>query len=324
MPFYDLSEITNSGFSVKLQVTPDEIIMKDIASEFEEKMTDMVNYIMKQTVSLQVRDIFVLYLPNKQRNGRTYYVFYKYLYNSTGNIEFSEAITETKNFVARMKSQAVLTLSNGMNLGLKIRFAHQIRIVKRSFIDLSVGESLVLMNKTAWERRIQRPDFEISDVHWCYRTDFSLRDTKVLGRGVVEILVSPPVTVYETEIESSEILGKIYICIDLVVTPTAREGVNPARNTEGNLDIVDDKAQLGVLGNKGGVLVVSCVVLAIFGIIFFKVRAHVRSAKRKINMDMLTNQAAIELDTINGHHEQGKDNFIIDSTNKVESDSTHK
>ena len=281
--------------------------MNKVASEFEGKLMDMVNYIIKKTVSLQVRDIFVMYLPNKQRNGKTYYVFNIYLYNTTGNIKFSQAITEMKDFVTGMKSKAYLTLSNGINVDLKIGFAHNIRLMRPS-IDLSVGKSLVQMDKTAWGQRIERPDFEITDVHWCYRTGFSLSDITVIGVGVMKIHVAPTVTIYGTEIEEGWLRskGKIYICIELVVPPTTRDDLSPTPNTEGKEDIVDDDDK-GVLDDKGGVLVVSCVVFAIFGIIFCKVRVHIQAAKRKINTDMLANQSTIELDTINNKPEQSRD-----------------
>ena len=154
--------------------------MNKVAAEFDGKLTDMVNYIIKKTVSLQVRDIFVMYLPNKQRNGKTYYVFNMYLYNTTGNIKFSQAITETKDFITGMRSQALLLLSNGITVGLNIGFTHKLKVL-RSFIDMSVGKLLVLMKKNVWEQRIERPDFEISDVHWCYRTDFSFKEINVIA-----------------------------------------------------------------------------------------------------------------------------------------------
>ena len=299
--------------------------MKDVAAEFEGKLTEMVYYIMKQTVSLQVRDIFVMFLPNKQRTGKIYYVFYIYLYNSTGNIKFSQAITETKDFVSEMKTQASLTLSDKTKIGLKVGFAHKIRIAVRSFIDLSNGEALVLMKKTAWGQRTQRPDFEISDVHWCYRTEFTLPDIKPIRDGVIEILVIPSVIVYENEIEhiiSKHIISKhkIYVCIDLVVTPITGEDVSPTRTTEGKVDTVEGEAN-GVLDDKGGALVVTCVVLAVFGIIFYKVRVHLLAAKRKMNTDMLANQSAIGLDTINGKSKQRKVN-VIDEVESNQNDDT--
>ena len=294
--------------------------MKDVAAEFEGKLTEMVYYIMKQTVILQVRGIFVMFLPNKQRTGKIYYVFYIYLYNSTGNIKFSQAITETKDFVSEMKSQASLTLSDRTKIGLKVGFAHKIRIAVRSFIDLSNGEALVLMKKTAWGQRIQRPDLEISDVHWCYRTEFTLPDIKPIRDGVIEILVTPSVIVYENEIEQIISKRKIYVCIDLVVTPITGEDVSPTRITEGKVDTVEGESN-EEFDDKGGALVVTCVALAVFGIIFYKVRVHLLAAKRKINMDILANQSAIGLDTINGKSENRKDN-VIDEVDSNQNDDT--
>ena len=243
----------------------------DIAAEFEGRLKDMVNYIMNKTISLQVRAIFVIYLPNKQQNWKQYYVFNIYLYNPTGNIKFSQAIAETKDFATRMKYQMLLTLLNGMKIGLKTRFAHNIQPHLKSFVDLSNGQLLVAMKKTVWETRIQRPTFEISDVHRCYRTGHFLRDINVMGTLVMEI--TPSVTIYGTEIEGGGIKGKIYICINLFVIPAAREDMSPTPTIKLNLDILDDEDK-GLL-DKGDALVVIFVVFTIFGIIFCKVRAHV-------------------------------------------------
>ena len=279
------------------------MITNDVAAEFEGKLKDMVNNVLKKTVSLQVRDIFVMYLQNKERNGKMYYLFDMYLYNSTGKIRFSQAIAEIKGFFSGMTSQAVQKLSNGMNIVLKIGFAHKIKLSKRLIIDLSNGKSLTVMKKTAWEQRKSRPKFKITNVHWCYRTGFSFTEVNVFGRRVYEMPSNPPGIVYETEIEEDPINRMIYICIDLVVAPTAREGMIPALRTEVNVDINDKGANAAF--DRGAALVVSCLVIVLLGFISCKVRARVYVAKT--NTDIPSNQTMIEMNMLNDQSGRRKD-----------------
>ena len=302
MPLFDT--LSGLDIHVKIQVTPDRVIERDVTAEFEDKLEDMVNTIMKKTVSLQIRDIIFMYLPDKQRNGKKYYMFDIYLYNSTGNIRFSQVITEIKDFVSGLKTQGLPMLSDRMNIGFKVDFGHKIKIEpKRSIVDLSSGKRLTVLKKTAREQDIGQPKYEITNVHWCYRTSLSFTDVKQLGDKIYQILNSS-VTVYETEIEEDLINGKIYVCIDLVVTPTAREDMTKVLNVEGNVDINENDAN--EVFDRGAALVVSCFVLALFSFIFCKVKTQARATKA--NTDMPQNQTVIKMDTINDQSElQRKD-----------------
>ena len=301
VPLFDT--LSGLDIHVKIQITPDRVITNDVAAEFEGKLKDMVNNVLKKTVSLQVRDIFIMYLQNKERNGKMYYLFDMYLYNSTGKIKFSQAIAEIKGFFSGMASQALQKLSNGMNIVLKIGFAHKIKLSKRSILDLSNGKSLTLMKKTAWGQRISRPKFEITNVHWCYRTGFSFTEVKVFGRRVYEMPSNPPGIVYETEIEEDPVSHMIYICIDFVVAPTAREGITPDLRTEVNVDINNEEANEAF--DRGAALVASCLVIVLLGFIFCKVRARVYVAKT--NTDIPPNQTMIEMNKFNDQTERRKD-----------------
>ena len=178
----------------------------------------MVNQILKKSVSLQVLDMFVMYLKNKQRNGKIYYVFNIYLYNATGKIKFNQAILETKTFFSRMKSGVLPPMSNGAFIMLKIEFAHRAQQGIGSFIDWSNGRSLILEKPIiAQERRTRQPAFEISDIHWCYRTGFSRKH--YTGNRVIKIHTNPPVTVFETEVDFDyHDENKLYVCINSFFT----------------------------------------------------------------------------------------------------------
>ena len=300
VPLFDI--LSGLDLNLKIQITPDREISNAIAAEFEGLLNDTVNYIFKKSFSLQVRDIFLLYLQNKQRNRKKYYVFNIYLYSSTGKIKFSQAIMETKTFFTGMKSRILPPLSNGITVRLKVEFAHKIRTGFQAFLDLSNGRSLTLSMKDAWKRRIQRPNLEISDIHWCYRAGFNEKDFKVMGLMVHEI--NPSVTVYGTEfdigIDPDDHDVNVYICIDLVVTRTNREDVRSTRNTDRTLDkIIDDEAEK--VSDKGMVLMVCLVVAVVLGILFCKIRVV---AKRKLNTVLSTKQSTADFDKNNAIPEQ--------------------
>ena len=306
VPLFDT--LSGLDIHVKIQVTPDRLITKDIAAEFEGKLKDMVDKILKKTVSLHVRDMIFMYLPNKDKNGKIYYLSDMYLYNTTGKIKFSQAIADIKWFFREMNSQGLPKLSNGINIGLKIEFAHKIQMQPLgAIIDLSNGKSLIIMEKTAWMKGGGRPDYEITNVQWCYRIGFSFSEVKqlVLGWHVYEIPSNPPVTVYESEIESDTINRKIYICIDLIVAQTARADKGQTVNDKGNLDITVDDTNEAL--DRGVALIGTCLVIAILGFIFYKVRAHVRVAKTNTDVLVLRSQSMIEMDTIHVQSEPNHD-----------------
>ena len=292
VPLYDT--LSGLDINLKIQITPDREISNVIATEFEEILNNTVNYILKKSVSLQVRDIFLLFLPNKQRNRKKYYVFNIYLYSSTGEIKFSHAIMEMKTVFTGMKSHVLPPLSNGITVGLKIEIAHKIREGFHAFLDLSNGGSLILPMEDAWVRRIQRPNLEISDINWCYRTSFFVKEVKRLGDMVFEINHS--VTVYGTEIDFNS--DKVYICIDLCVTKL--ENVKTTRNPYGNLDRNIDYVS-EELSDRATVLTVCLVVAVVLGIIFCKVRIV---AKRKLNTGLSTQQSTVSVHTVNDISEQ--------------------
>ena len=300
MPLFDT--LSGLDIHVKIQVTPDRVITKDISTEFEGKLKDMVNNVLKKTVSLQVRDMFVMYMPNKQKNEKMYYLFDMYLYNSTGKIKFSQAIAEVKWFFTGIKSQELTKLSNGINIVLRIGFAHKIKQGTRgTIVDMSSGKSLTVIEKTAWRQRTPRPELEITNVHWCYRTGVSFTEVKLLGRRVFEIPSNPPVIVYETEVEEDPINHMIYICIDLVVPPA---GMIPILSNKGNVDI-NNNNEANEAFDRGATMVVSCLVFALLGFIFCKIRVHVCAAKT--NTDIPSNQTMIEMDRFNNQSERRKD-----------------
>ena len=308
VPLFDT--LSGLDIHVKIQVTPDRVITKDIEAEFEGKLKDMIDNILMKTVSLHVRDMIFMYLPNKDKNGKIYYLSDMYLYNTTGKIKFSQAIADIKWFFREMNSQGLPKLSNGINIGLKIEFAHKIQMQPLgAIIDLSNGKSLIIMEKTAWMKGGGRPDYEITNVQWCYRIVFSFSEVKqlVLGWHVYEIPSNPPVTVYESQMESDTINRKIYICIDLIVAQTARADNGQTVNDKGNLDITVDDTNEAL--DRGAALIGTCLVIAILGFIFYKVRAHVRVAKTNTDVLALRSQSMIEMDTIHVQSEPDHDQY---------------
>ena len=289
VPLFDT--LSGLELNVKIQVTPDREIGDNIAPEFETKLTDMLKHIWKKSGSLRVRNIFVMYLLNKQRNRKIYYVFNTYLYSSTGEIRFNEAIKDTKSLFTEMKRQVMLPLSNGINVGLKTEFAHKISAIQRSFVDLSNGNSLIVMKKLAWEQRTRRPVFEISETHWCYRAGFSLKEIKFTGINIIKI--NPSVTVYSTEFDFDIRTENIFICIDLLVTPINAEDIRPASEPEADSDNDIDEANEESGGVIGTLIVCSVVVFVLF--VIFCIVGVV--AKRKTNTGLPTEQSTNRFDT---------------------------
>ena len=294
VPLFD--SLTGLDVNVKIQVTPDRGITKDIATEFERKLTEMVSDILEQSVSLQVRDVTLMYLPNENGNKKVYYVFNMFLYNDSnpaGEIKFDQAIMNTKTIYTEIKAHEVLSLPNGINIGLNVEFAHKMMVKRQKFVDLSNGRSLVIMKRLAWEQRIHRPSIEISDAHWCYRTSFLVKDLTIAG--LLGFVINPSVSVYKSAFDYDEYSGaeKIYICIDLFVAMKKTEDVGLTINPVIDLDTDND----GVSDDSSdvpGIVVICLVAVVVLGVIVCKVGVV---AKRQANMVPSSEQPSIRFDS---------------------------
>ena len=266
VPLYDT--ITGLDLNVKIQITPNHDITKDIAEGFERILNDSVSYILKNSVSLKIRGIFPFYLPKSKQNPDNYYMFDIYLHNSTEKIKYSQSILDIKLFFTRMKSLELPPLRNGLIVGLKIEFTHKMFLHRYIYQDMSTGEDLIPLMNAAWKKMVRRPYIEISDINWCYRTQFSGQEVELLAPFVFQI--NPSVIVFGTEFDTY--FMNVYICIDLVVTQTNNEENLPTRNIDDSFkDKTDEES--GGTSDKAILLTVCFLIIIVLIVIFCKVKA---------------------------------------------------
>ena len=268
VPLYDT--ITGLDLNVKIQITPNHDITKNIAEEFERILHDTVSYILQNSVSLKVRGIFPFYLPKSKQNPDNYYMFDIYLHNSTEKIKYSQSILDIKLFFTKMKSLELPPLANGLIVGLKIEFTHKVFLNRYRYQDMSNGEDLIPLMNAAWKEmvHVRRPYIEISDINWCYRTQFSAQEVELLAPFVFQI--NPSVIVFGTEFDAY--FMNVYICIDLVVTQTNNEENVPTRNIDDSFkDKIDEES--GETSDKAILLTVCFLITIVLIVIFCKVKA---------------------------------------------------
>ena len=272
VPLFDA--LSGLEIRIKIQVKPDQVITNNVAGEFEEKLEEMVNQSLRKSISMQVRDIFITYMPNKQRSVRIYYLVSVLLNNGSQRINFSQAVLETKTFYNLMKTEILPPLSNGESIMLEVEFAHKVKQSVGSLIDISNGRSII-MGASVQARKPLRPAFEISNIHWCYRTGFSMEEFS--WNGIFTIHTNPLVSVYETETDfDHEDDNKLYTCINKFLSEVELEDVRQGQfhnTTERNLDIIHVYAEegFGTL-DRGMTLIIGLAGLAILILIFCKAK----------------------------------------------------
>ena len=287
VPLYDT--ITGLDLNVKIQITPNHDITKNIAEEFERILNDSVSYILKNSVSLKVRGIFPFYLPKSKQNPDNYYMFDSYLHNSTEKIKYSQSILDIKLFFTKMKSLELPPLTNGLIVGLKIEFTHKMFLHRYRYQDMSNGENLIPLMNAAWKKMVRRPYIEISDINWCYRTQFSGQEVELLAPYVFQI--TPSVIVFGTEFDAY--FMNVYICIDLVVTQTNNEENLPTRNIDDSFkDKIDEES--GETSDKAILLTVCFLITVVLIVICCKVKA-----KYEMRRLLIANHPTRNVSTVN-------------------------
>lgn len=274
LPHYDyLNELE---LNTRIQIRPNQNIPKQFSALFVGNLKEIANDSLRNVKSLQTVELSLWHLPVSQRNPTEYYLFDIYFFNTTGTINYGLAVTEIQNIFNRIKSNKKLTLSTGLRIDLSFDFNHRIDILGRGMFDIEVqtgGRLLPLMGKE-WTPRLPRPYMTISNVNWCYRTDFDA--VEKVSKYSYRIMPADMI-VYQHQVDIEYIktsLGSVklhaYACIDLFV-----EHVNVDREQTANRDsktkIVDTYSMSQ--NNMVNIIVASAFGALLLGIILYKVNS---------------------------------------------------
>ena len=206
------------GLSVKVDVFPSRNIPKKFASYFLDELWLIVNSSMSKCVTLQSNATSVWYGPVGRSVPYKYYMFDIYLFNASDTIEYSDAVKEVRDFFNELKTYGNLSLPDGTNIELYVKFNHRLRASFELYKDNSVNAGGVL-RPLVGKLLDRRPNMIISNVNWCYRVAFdeAVGDVQIIDLNA--FLIKPAnTTVYRQQFDepgTSRVGWLLYLCIDL-------------------------------------------------------------------------------------------------------------
>ena len=123
--------------NVKIDVFPSEAVPKKFSSDVLDELRKIVNTSLSKYVTLQPRDISVWFGPKQGKTPDKFYMFDIFLFNASDTIDYSFAVKEIRDFYNNLKTNKNLSLSNGADLGLEIKFNHRMVAGFDSYMDIS-------------------------------------------------------------------------------------------------------------------------------------------------------------------------------------------
>ena len=250
-------------------------------------------------VTLQIRHISVWFGPHGTKAQNKYYMFNLYLYNTSDTIDYSLAVNEIKDFFYDLKSHENLSLLDGTEIGLNIKFNHRLDIrrykpslkVPSSFVqwDISVtaGGRLSPVVGTFFNR--EQRFMRITNLNWCPRVAFAsfkdLNEVEWLKENCH--IKQANITAYQTQFDDRSTnppVGHIgphydtvyYFCLDLFVD---HMNTNHPDKSSGNTNYVKSPILLNDKNNNGSDMTSpeSIIIVSVFGsliliIAFYRVK----------------------------------------------------
>ena len=211
-PLYDILSGLNLYF--KLQVTIDQSVTEDFRQELAETLYPVVNYTLKRTISLQILENSLWFLPGSRNHPVEYYLFNVYLCNSSSGIKYGQAIKEIYTFLQTMKSTPYMRLKNGKIVALTYQFGHQVYTENKNniLIDVSKGRLYPMMVKE-WRPKWHGSSMTISNSNWCYRTILTKQEWR--NNGVAFNIFDFDIVLYQDQIDDYYV-NTIAVCVDVV------------------------------------------------------------------------------------------------------------
>lgn len=276
IPLFDV--LTGLDLNIKLQMTPSHDIPDEFTMDIADKLLTIVNRTMRNKISLEVRDVYIFYLPKSKRNPQIYYLFDIFLFNTTAEIKYSTAVMESKKFFEEIK-QTIQMHNNLKTTGFKVEFSHRTKVMSHhTYIDTSVtsGGVLVPLMTEGLTTKLPRPSISISDINWCYRTSFQSSDEiEVVSKYVLRLTLIDLI-VYKEHYDVTKTGDAVYVCLDFLVRQVNLKEKTPKTLNEGGIfgEEKDRESGTTISGWSKEIILTGSIFFAVLiGIFLYRARA---------------------------------------------------
>ena len=153
------------------------------------------------------------------------------------------------------------------------------------YIDMSSSETLEPLMKKGWKLMIPMPYMIVSDVNWCFRTDFDDTEIEMLGAHIFWVKSADIfVHIGQYDILRTKTKMLMYLCIDLFIDesqvkedpPNIPEEISPDDNDS------DLSGEITVASERGLILAGTLIAVILLLVILYKVK---KAAVRKQTED---------------------------------------
>ena len=197
-----------------------------------------------------------------------------FFFSPNNVFKFSVAIEQIKGFFHNMKTKAKLPVLESLNF----KFKHGLVQRRDKYTDMENGETLQPLMEKGWKLITSGPYMTVSDVNWCFRTDFDDTEIEMLESDIFWV---KPADIYvnygQYDISPPKIppyISVIYLCIGMFIDESqVKEDVlnipkeGPPRDKGAALS-----EEITVNSERGLILTVTLIAVILLLVILYKVK----------------------------------------------------
>ena len=269
---------TGLDINLKLQISLKNRIPKESAANAVSELRKIVSTSLAERVTLESREISVWYGPKGAKARDKYYMFDIFLSNSSGIIIFGTSVTEIHAFYQHLKSYERIGL-NGGEIKIEINFNPRIISKRDKYYDMSVSNdgSLTFLLGRTLEEVANRPSRLVSNVNWCKRVPFDIKDEVEFITNEIYLINSTGMVVFENQVDEHYLflpkLHLLFLCLDLFLSHTDDDITDKTDITDDKLSALnsntDDDNEATILSNPVHIAIITgCLCIAVVCVLY--------------------------------------------------------